>query len=375
MDIVKHTNFTINDKDSYRIINNLYKKQDINTNLYITELTKIIDTFTVSCDVYTYENKWKKCSDNCFSLVSTYINKEITSTIYILKAIADSIITVENNLKHKPLISFGIKNGTTLTGLWKDDIDKIKITNIRGNSNNIRRLIMGFGPSASGKTYWAKNIIELFSKANKTFPKTFISIDGGLYRESSTIYKLTRDAIHKCFSGFSNLVSTSLFQYSLFNSTLIKKVITNFLEQQDLDINISLYVPETLGDCGNILGSCESKYKKYIDITNDKQWIGLLIWQHKTKKECNYHDMYKCSGCTESGTQREEKEGKKYSSARWKASMKNGIAECEKAPGGYFHIHNSGDKKRITVIEDFSSGPSQVSYKNIEKYNVIFIRK
>mgnify|MGYP001616296616 CR=1 FL=1 len=47
---------------------------------------------------------------------------------------------------------------------------------------------MGFGPSASGKSYWTKNIIKIFCKIYDNYPDTFISVDGGIYRETSKIY-------------------------------------------------------------------------------------------------------------------------------------------------------------------------------------------
>ena len=100
-----------------------------------------------------------------------------------------------------------------------------------------------------------------------------------------------------------------------------------------------MYIPETLGFCGL---SCEDKYSKYIKITNDKRWIGLLIWQHRYANECNYSEKYKCKGCTESGEKRQIKEGKKYENDQWESSMNNGGAEFMKAPGGTFKIHNSG---------------------------------
>jgi hypothetical protein len=46
---------------------------------------------------------------------------------------------------------------------------------------------MGIGPSASGKTYFAKTIITMLSNTDLYFPKSFLSIDGGIYREKCYI--------------------------------------------------------------------------------------------------------------------------------------------------------------------------------------------
>jgi hypothetical protein len=209
------------------------------------------------------------------------------------------------------------------------------------------RLIMGFGPSASGKTYCAKKIIELLSTQDPLFPKTFLSIDGGIQRECSVVYQLAKTiAIQKGHAGLKNLVS-SINSKSLFDSAIIKKNVKEYLMVQkaldasDRPTKISLYVPETLGICGAV--NCGGKYKSYIEITGDTtNWIALVIWQHKTGDECDFDDSYKCKGCTESGTTREMSEGKKYSSSAYPFSMYNGVLESKGAPGGYFKIHNSG---------------------------------
>jgi hypothetical protein len=243
-----------------------------------------------------------------------------------------------------------------LTGIWKKDSPYIQITTL-GNPTIKSRLIMGFGPSASGKTYWAKTLLSIFSSADPLFPSTFISIDGGIQRETSIAYQyIVEQAKLFCISGFSNLVISTwkLTEYSLFNASIIKKSLLNFLKQQT--IPLSLYVPETLGDCGYMrLKTCASKYSTYIDITRDSNWIGVLIWQHKTANECDLPSKYTCVGCTESGIKREQQEGKKYSNSSYAHSMREGKHELAKAPGGQYMIHNSGSRTKLSIIQDYTN--------------------
>ena len=159
---------------------------------------------------------------------------------------------------------------------------------------------------------------------------------------------MTNENIKKfCYSGITNLVSAglNLFSKSLFDSNIIKKHITKFLETQNKNIPISLYVPETLGGCYGQIKNCEKNYEKYINITKDDKWIGLLIWQHKNGSDCEFDSQHKCLGCTESGIAREKEEGKKYSNSAWDISMKNGKEQIMKAKGGSYEIHNAGGKK------------------------------
>ena len=67
-----------------------------------------------------------------------------------------------------------------------------------------------------------------------------------------------------------------------------------------------------------------------------------MIYQHRTRNECPYQEIYKCKGCTESGKEREIDEGKIYSSKYWNTSYKHGMRQYKKAPGDKILIHNSG---------------------------------
>ena len=368
----------------------------------LNDLQKVIDDainlpFKHSCKTIT---EWVKCSGDCKSILTNLIKNEIESTAYMIRTIQKSVISIIESQKSP--ITFTSNN--QLTGTW--DTDYQSITLQFAESNQLQRLIMGFGPSASGKTYWAKNIIKLCSKSDEKFPKTFLSIDGGLYRESSIVYQMILSAINKtCYKGFSNLVDDMGFG-SMFESGIIKKKMVAYL--QKYKGNVSLYVPETLGGCdfvGNRIKKCFNSYKDYIDITRDDNWIGLLIWQHRTGSDCKENFKFKCKGCAESGAAREGGEGKKYSPGAHGWSLDNGlnhiginpklyntpnersvvIKGTTKARGGRFIIHNSGGASHMgnngqkinnkTTIEDLSddhNNPISVELRNEQntvKYN------
>jgi hypothetical protein len=145
---------------------------------------------------------------------------------------------------------------------------------------------------------------------------------------------------------------------SIFETDSIKKVINDYLFQQtnrpDDNFVVSLYVPDTLTYCG-IPTNCIPKLQKYIDITGDNNWIGLMIYQHKTGGDgCPLKEEYKCVGCTESGKKREKTEGKKYSSDAWKYSYDHGLQTIQKAPNFRFVFHNGGGLGRPSIFEDLS---------------------
>jgi hypothetical protein len=288
---------------------------------------------------------WRTCTNECATAAETAFKTELESTAYFLRVLAGTTIGSRGIV-----VIYSNPSAIPLTGKWASDMNlfKIKPFNKKG------RLIMGFGPSASGKTFWAKNLIDIMRISDTKFPDTFISIDGGLYRELSTVYQtIVEHAKQTNIGGFTNLVlaGISITQSSLFSSSKLKKNMIVYLTAQPVNTNISLYVPETLGDCGKYRTySCRSKIQPYVNITGDDKWIGSMIYQHKTGNECTYDFPYKCTGSTESGQLREMGEGKQYSSAAFEHSYAQGIIEMNKAPGARFIIHNSGGRKHNSVV-------------------------
>jgi broad specificity phosphatase PhoE len=292
------------------------------------------------------ESEWLACRGECSAAAREGIEAERGSTAYMLRCLAQGMLSVDGKTA---VLRVRVEGGEPLTGRWSDDEGRLFLEGEEGPGG---RLVMGFGPSASGKTYLTSTLLSLLRQADPTLPSVFFSIDGDVYRSSSLAYQEVKEAAYRvCAQGFDNLVSSgvSAMLGSLFEAKVAIRAVLPFLARQKTAIH--LYIPETLGGC--LVGSCESVYKAYKDLTKDPKWIGLLIWQHRKGKECNFPVGWRCRGCTESGLSRQKMDGKKYSNTAWENSMTNGRAEFVKAPGGAYLIHNSGQKGSTSVIVDY----------------------
>lgn len=336
-----------------------------------------IQTVRAAPSECTSRSEWVSCLNTCQTTLSKCIQTELSSTAYMLRILTKSVMSVDGST-----IEFVAT--APLTGVWNRDADHIRIQSLNRDTAP-SRLILGLGPSASGKTYWAKSLIAMLSASNEEFPKTFLSIDGGIYREASLVYQYILEGVKSiCVAGLDNLVLSSwkLTKSSMFNTNVVKKAVVHFLKRQTLPL--SLYVPETLGDCGHgRLKSCSAKLTEFQTITKDTRWIAILIWQHKYASECAYSPLYKCTGCTESGTVREKEEGKKYSNGAYTHSMDEGITVLDSAPGGSYRIHNSGHPRRKSILVDTTHYEHQgnvriqnilASATNMTKYNYVYRR-
>ena len=349
----------------------IYQKSFYDTSLLFDKVKENLKSIPIKKSCTEYEGK--KWTSSISGQQQTYLksafNKELSSTGYILKVISNSVISSDPRQQQITIEYIGEKIGD-ITGIWENDKHLFKIVKI-GNNNladiSNSRLIMGFGPSASGKTYWAKNIIKILSTYSQPFPNTFMTIDGGDYRELSEVYQIVVDTYKKKnYAGLAQLVLTSfsVTQKSLFESNIIKRTIINYLNNVQYIGKISLYVPETLGGCGGWKRPvwCSKILKPLIDITGDKKYIGLMIYQHKTGDECDMDIPYKCVGCISSGKMREVNEGKKYSSGAYEHSYTQGEVEVKKATPYRFIIHNSGGRKtgnvtNKSIFKDLSDTP------------------
>ena len=294
--------------------------------------------------------QWIKCSDECFDVVNHLIKSEIHSTAFMLRFITNSLLT--NNPKARIKFKFIGNIDTDITGLWKADKDKFQLLPLEHEKND-PRLIMCYGPSAAGKTFNAKKVLELIQigyAGTGFFPTAYVAIDGGIAREMSAIYQMVVNKIHsvdKQMSGFSNLVSAGMsFSKSLFSSEP-KKRLQEFLQEQCKKTGyISLYIPTTA--TGELTGAASLKKAQKISKwkgLNDTRWIGLMIYQHRTHAECPFKHEFKCMGCTESGRKREIGEGKEYSNSAFQMAFDHGEYCIKHAPGGRIKIHNSGGFK------------------------------
>lgn len=332
----------IDERLKSKLIDMLKKNMDGDTNLTDSivsdEIQKIIDNNSGN-------NRWVQCVDECKKGLKPLIDAEINSTAFMLRLLASSIVSVDES-KKMVFEYTGSNANEPITGNWSEDSSLFNMST--NETNKTRRLIMGFGPSASGKTYWTKKIIEMLSKKDAKFPTIFLSVDGGIARETSLVYQEIISVLeknHPDVDGIKNLVSTS-GGGSLFDSNKIKKSIKNYLnafkDKGQKAIPISLYVPTTASLPSN-------PYAQYVAITGDRKWIGAYIWQHRNK--CPFDDEFKCVTTNKSGAQREKKEGKKFSSKAYKLSEINGLNFFRQAPGGRINIHNSGNKNKSIITE------------------------
>jgi hypothetical protein len=354
-------------------------------------ITTMFRTHKIYFDKNNQEN-WTYCLDSrftrekCFSTLEPLFKTEMHSTSYILRCLSSkSVINIDDTSKYIVYFILNDRDKKHINGIWENDKQYFKIKfGLQPTDNllqstpepTVARLIMAFGPSASGKTYIGENVIKILSQVDTNFPKSFMTIDGGNYRDLSYIYQFVLFSLNENgFGGFNNLVSASktesILHGSLFEAGIIKKQTVDFLINQKQiqrdNLQISLYIPETSSSCRST--SLSSKYKcpqvtkKYLTITNDENWSAILVFQHKTGAMCPYPENLKCKGCTESGASRQITEGKKYDGSSWDFSYYQGEVDVKQGAKGYkLIIHNSGGRKtngkmNKSIIYDFSETP------------------
>ena len=407
-------------------------KTKIDTKLSILQMISNIEQpITTNCWINSTELHYKNGVNteplNKQSIIDL-VNIETESTAYILKIILESCISIDDS---RITLSITTEKKDHFKGIWSEDSKYFSINGLENNhslseENSIitqeqhkhahihthkdthmpqkkledTYVIMGFGPSASGKTYNAKTIIKHLNDTDKKFPKLFLTIDGGIYRSNSIIYRYIVDTLNKKnIAGLSDLMSEKKkstkvstekstkesteksikkctekstkksklcvksvntqnselkiknYDESIFDAGKIKKIHYEFLKKHEKQMN--LYIPETLGSCDD---TCKKKYNQYVKFG---KLIKLLIYQHKTNLECPFDKDYMCKGCTESGEEREKDEGKIYSNKSWESAMLNGLEEMKNNDSLYrFIIHNSGDKRRKSIIYEVTENTS-----------------
>ena len=371
------------------------------------QIEEVIDEVTENKEnkISAGNAKWIYCEKACVKALSSQIKREINSTAFMLRVLSNSVIdtTADDEGKNGQFpLKFIFELGTNgkLTGVWENDHQYFKLKELDPQSQE-SRLIMGLGPSAAGKTFWAKNVIKLMGKANVNFPRSFLSVDGGLVRELSYVYQdiIRALAKHPKINGLNNLVSSGWdpFHKSLFKAGHVKSAIREYLKTQkpfsDSKLPVSIYVPETLGN--PMSDGFKKGVDKYVKITGDNNWIGLYIWQGRTPEEDHkWVNKFKIANpefvnenidavsTTVSGQGRELTEGKKYSSSAYNYSKKHGYHALKKAPGARIDIHNSGGKKtngefnKSVVIEyPNANGEYLLNQQMLDEFNSIYLSK
>ena len=314
-----------------------------------------LDIFSRQKNELNKKNEWKLCQADCKKLLKRIFQKETNSTPFMIRLIYNSIIYKQETYELK--FHFLGKN-EDLTGFWNNDKNFFEIRIYKKQKDKTScekypRLIMAYGPSGSGKSFWAKQMIKYFYGCNmwgSKKPHIFLSIDGGLARDLSTTYKLV--VLENNLSGifFRNLISSAklpdVIYDSIFPSSKIKKQLVNYLQNQTAKIGI--YIPSTTSGIANWV--------------NDDKWIGLYIYQHRTKKECIFRDeffkgqrldfFHKCSGTVSSGKARELEEGKRFSTNNYLVSKQKGKDNVRKSPFCRLFLHNSGRVENSLLFEE-----------------------
>ena len=395
-------------------------------------------------DIDAGSAKWIYCEKACVKAILPEIKREIASTAFMLRVLANSVIdTTEeeetepeteseagpetepeteseagpesavgqdltevyiggnSNKGRLPLkFRYDNPNNERLTSVWENDKKFFKLEQLDPESQS-SRLIMGLGPSAAGKTFWARHVIKLMRKTDPQFPRSFLSVDGGLVRELSFVYQdiIRALAKHPKINGLNNLVSSGWdpFHKSLFKAGHVKKDIKEYLESQKSasgNLPVSVYVPETLGS--PLSDGFKKGVEKYVHITGDNNWIGLYIWQGRTPEEdAVWVEKFKkanpqlesenidAKSTTESGKGRELTEGKKYSSSAYSYSKKHGYKAIKQAPGARIDIHNSGGKQNVkgifnkSVVIEYpnANGEYLLTQDMLNEFNAIYLQK
>jgi hypothetical protein len=311
-----------------------------------------LDIFNQQKNELNKKNEWKLCQEDCKKLLKRIFQKETNSTPYMIRFIYNSIIYKQDTYELK--FHFLGKN-ENLTGLWNHDQNFFKMRIYKKEKDKTScekypRLIMAYGPSGSGKSFWGKQMIKYFYGCNmwgSKKPHIFLSIDGGLARDLSTTYKLVVQENNLSGTFFRNLISSGeipdVFYKSIFPSSKIKKKLVNYLQNQTAKIGI--YIPSTTSGIANWV--------------NDDKWIGLYIYQHRTEEECIFRGIawdndhnFKCKGTVSSGKARELEEGKRFSANNYFISKQKGKANVRKSPFCRLFLHNSGRVENSLLFEE-----------------------
>jgi len=317
---------------------------------------------------------WQQCK-NCKD-IKKYLQEETETTYYMMNLIEKSIMDISGSSTStsKPIFMIEERNKSKLNGKWNNDQRFLDLNDeLFGQEKS--RLVMAFGPSASGKSTIGKSFLSMLKNVDPTLPSMFFQIDGGFARENSELYMYIASYYN------AGLKIKNLYN-DLFQSKQIKETLENYFYNQRLKgKDISLYVPETLSYCSErtvlntyVQSIHRCSFEKYIKTANDKNWIGLHIFQCANDCQfCSKNQDFCCKGCLASGREREKTEGKKYELNMWQSTYKQGDIELEKAPGGRYKIHNCGRPEGKNLVFDYTPTQNKDFLKNTAEFKNQFI--
>lgn len=317
-----------------------------------------------------------------FTKLKKIFQDEFNSTFFNLRLLQRMVTSLYNENRY---LVFKTLTPGRINGCWVNDKQLInlefktvsEITSSSESDGKRGLLMMGLGPSASGKTHFARKLVE-----NKTLKENFhpfLTIDGGLIRECSTAYQLVLNYFQSKgikmiknlkYDGLLGKVSTKQSKQSLFNSEELKDPIRDYLIKQKETFKFSLYVPETTPSIKKInkFGACIREKNGRIPLA--------LICIFQCKDSCKFSDpLYKCLGCKTSGKKREICEGKIYSGQSYGLTLPTGLA-LTKNPEKFMSIkgginyENDKEVKEIIfslIIHNSGRSDGKSLYKFIDK--------
>ena len=341
---------------------------------------------------------WEKCNSDCISILKGFVDMETSMTFYWIKYLNECLIKSTDSSKIE------ITCSETLNGIWADDRGKLKIVVKSDNGdNNISGVIPVIGPSASGKTVWVVNLVKSLGEGEQKLIKHIygggsehylagvLNIDGGIMREMTDVGRAIVDCLR---SQDRSTVGISNYHGQIVNSSDIKRKLIDFLTlvHTTHDSEFMVALPDTATSSYRI-GNDGVNFKNYMFnslgisgfVTTEFIPICFYVYQHVTSGDCKYANTtfegngtqvnaggFKCVGCTESGTEREKEEGKKYSAGSFNKNYKTAhrlaeniikfLSESNTPRTLCLKIHNSG--RKATVLEDGSkSGLSLIKVK------------
>lgn len=331
----------------------------------------------------SYCEKWVLCrliSSACPEIQKLMMH-EISSTAYMLRVLVNAVLPeppkssqqqkqqqrqcAQITTASEPICTFTIAatNVGNITGVWANDSQYIDMQFPESTRNTPKRFILASGPSSAGKTHLSTILVELLYPDQP--PPPFFSIDGGRYRELSVLYRRLVQVIkHKGYAGFSDLIVGTVENLSLFQSSLVKTQVQDYLvhQQNKYNYTYNIYVPETK--------ITDAKLTLYTTLSRDTNYTSMLIYQHCYGTECPFSDSYKCNGTTASGTSREKQQGKKYSNLAYYDSMSVGIQYlCTGGPA--FIVHNTGRRDRISILWDLKG---TLTNQDLLSKNILYIK-
>ena len=153
------------------------------SNIFVNILTNIQNVIPK-----TNKKMWPSCADECYTVCKNEVERELGSTAFMLRILTNSFISgteiVQGRITFNFLGDINKPMEQILTGQWANDSQYFQMN---FPSKLPGRLIMGLGPSSSGKTRNAKLIIKLMAKLEPNYP-SFFSLSTVAYFENCRLF-------------------------------------------------------------------------------------------------------------------------------------------------------------------------------------------